>query len=174
LQVNIRILRADLQISRKGHCNSFAIADDFVMAMQILRNLASFEQQDAIKVLQIKRVVQAHDDGLATEFGSFADRSVETCPRLNVAVCHRLIKDADKNLRVQETVERARKRQSLHLSSRESGDAESKGDSYRAYSHEHPLRSAFRYCIVQLLYSAVHASGVRQEENVNPTTTNWS
>jgi hypothetical protein len=30
------------------------------------------------------------------------------------------------------------------------------------------------HCIVQLLYSAVHASGVRQEENINPTTTNWS
>ena len=30
------------------------------------------------------------------------------------------------------------------------------------------------HCIIQLLYSAVHASGVRQDENISPTTTNWS
>src|SRR5665811_1541581 len=89
------------------------------MTTQILGDLAVFKQQDAIKVLQIKRVVQAHDDGFSTELGSFADGLIETCSCLNVTVCHRLIKDADKNLKVQKTVECACKRQSLQLSSRE-------------------------------------------------------
>lgn len=64
---------ADLQISRKSHCNSLAIADDFIMATQVLSDLAAFKQQNAIEVLQIERIMQAHDNGLATELGSYAD-----------------------------------------------------------------------------------------------------
>jgi hypothetical protein len=108
-QVNI-YFEIDLQISCQGHCNALAVANDLVMPTKVFSNCAPFKQQNAIEVLQIKRIMQAHDDGLSTKLGSFGNCLVETRPCLDIAVCHRLIEDPDKDIRIQKAVKRPRKR----------------------------------------------------------------
>src|SRR5262245_36920794 len=89
------------------------------MTKKVLGDAPPLEQHDTVKAMQVERVMQAHDDGFASEFRRFAYRLVETRPGFDVAVCHRFIEDTDENTWIKKTVERPRKRKPLQLSGRE-------------------------------------------------------